>query len=31
MDRPVNVNLHESLKDVEDRSCLVMDDDGPFV
>ncbi len=31
MDRPINVNLHESLKDVEDRSCLVMDDDGPFV
>ena len=31
MDRPVTVNVHESLKDVEDRSCLVMDDDGPFV
>ena len=31
MDRPVTVNVHESLKGVEDRSCLVMDDDGPFV
>ena len=31
MERPINVNLHESLKNVEDRSCLVMDDDGPFV
>ena len=31
MERPINVNLHDSLKDVEDRSCLVMDDDGPFV
>ncbi len=31
MDRPVNVNLHDSLKGIEDRSCLVMDDDGPFV
>ena len=31
MDRPVTVNVHDSLKDVEDRSCLVMDDDGPFV
>ena len=31
MDRPVNVQLHESLQGVEDRSCLVMDDDGPFV
>ncbi|HAO36488.1 MAG TPA: two-component system response regulator, partial [Hyphomonas sp.] len=31
MERPITVNLHESLKDVEDRSCLVMDDDGPFV
>ena len=30
MDRPVTVNVHESLKGVEDRSCLVMDDDGPF-
>lgn len=30
MDRPLTVNLHESLKGVEDRSCLVMDDDGPF-
>ena len=31
MERPVNINLHESLEGVEDRSCLVMDDDGPFV
>lgn len=31
MERPVNVNIHDSLKGVEDRSCLVMDDDGPFV
>ena len=31
MERPITVNLHESLKNVEDRSCLVMDDDGPFV
>lgn len=31
MDRPININLHDSLKGVEDRSCMVMDDDGPFV
>ncbi|MEL6569938.1 MAG: two-component system response regulator, partial [Pseudomonadota bacterium] len=30
-DRPVTVTLHESLKDVEDRTCLVLDDDGPFL
>lgn len=28
MDRPVEV--HEGLKDVEDKTCLVLDDDGPF-
>ncbi|MEL6780741.1 MAG: ActR/PrrA/RegA family redox response regulator transcription factor [Pseudomonadota bacterium] len=28
MDRPVEI--HEALKDVEDRTCLVLDDDGPF-
>ena len=31
MERPVTVNIHESLEGLEDRSCLVMDDDGPFV
>jgi two-component system response regulator RegA len=31
MERPVNINLHESLEGIDDRSCLVMDDDGPFV
>ncbi len=31
MDRPVTVTVHESLKTVEDRTCLVMDDDGPFL
>ncbi|MEM9739185.1 MAG: ActR/PrrA/RegA family redox response regulator transcription factor [Pseudomonadota bacterium] len=30
-DRPVTVTLHETLKDVEDRTCLVLDDDGPFL
>ncbi|MEL6664139.1 MAG: ActR/PrrA/RegA family redox response regulator transcription factor [Pseudomonadota bacterium] len=30
-DRPVTVTLHDSLKDVEDRTCLVLDDDGPFL
>ena len=28
MDRPVK--LHEALEGVEDRTCLVLDDDGPF-
>ena len=28
MDRPVK--LHELLEGVEDRTCLVLDDDGPF-
>lgn len=31
MDRPVTVTVHESLKGVEDRTCLVLDDDGPFL
>jgi two-component system response regulator RegA len=31
MDRPITVKLHESLEGVEDRTCLVLDDDGPFV
>ncbi len=31
MDRPVTVTVHEALKDVEDRTCLVLDDDGPFL
>ena len=31
MESPVTVKLHESLKDVEDRTCLVLDDDGPFL
>jgi two-component system response regulator RegA len=31
MDYNVTVKLHESLKDVEDRTCLVLDDDGPFL
>lgn len=31
MDRPITVKLHDSLKGVEDRTCLVLDDDGPFV
>ncbi|MEL6387381.1 MAG: ActR/PrrA/RegA family redox response regulator transcription factor [Pseudomonadota bacterium] len=31
MDRPVTVTMHESLKGVEDRTCLVLDDDGPFL
>ena len=30
-DRPVTVTLHVSLKDVEYRTCLVLDDDGPFL
>ena len=30
MDRPVTVKLHEKLEGVEDRTCLVLDDDGPF-
>ena len=29
MESPVTVKLHESLKNVEDRTCLVLDDDGP--
>ncbi len=28
MDRPVQ--LDERLKDIDDRTCLVLDDDGPF-
>ncbi|MEO0882034.1 MAG: ActR/PrrA/RegA family redox response regulator transcription factor [Pseudomonadota bacterium] len=28
MDRPVKI--HEKLEGVEDRTCLVLDDDGPF-
>ena len=31
MDHQVTVKLHESLKGVEDRTCLVLDDDGPFL
>ncbi len=31
MDRPLAITLHESLESVTDRSCLVMDDDGPFL
>ena len=31
MDRPAPVNVHPSLEALEDKSCLVMDDDGPFV
>ena len=31
MDYNVTVKLHEALKDVEDRTCLVLDDDGPFL
>ena len=31
MESPVTVKLHESLKDIEDRTCLVLDDDGPFL
>ena len=30
MDRPVTVKLHEKLQGVEDRTCLVLDDDAPF-
>ena len=30
-DRPVTVTLHEALKNIEDRTCLVLDDDGPFL
>lgn len=30
-DRPVTVTLHDSLRDVQDRTCLVLDDDGPFL
>lgn len=30
-DRPVTVTLHETLEGVEDRTCLVLDDDGPFL
>ena len=30
-ERPVTVTVHEALTDVEDRTCLVMDDDGPFL
>jgi two-component system response regulator RegA len=31
MDRPAPVNVHPSLEGLEDKTCLVMDDDGPFV
>ncbi|MEP1144311.1 MAG: ActR/PrrA/RegA family redox response regulator transcription factor [Henriciella sp.] len=31
MESPVTVKLHDSLKNVEDRTCLVLDDDGPFL
>lgn len=31
MDRPVTVKLDDRLKDIEDRTCLVLDDDGPFL
>jgi hypothetical protein len=31
MDRPAPVNVHPSLEALEDKTCLVMDDDGPFV
>jgi two-component system response regulator RegA len=31
MERPSPVNLHPSLEGVTDKTCLVMDDDGPFV
>ena len=30
-DRPVTVTLHPALEGVEDRTCLVLDDDGPFL
>ncbi|MEO0465568.1 MAG: ActR/PrrA/RegA family redox response regulator transcription factor [Pseudomonadota bacterium] len=30
-DRPVTVTLHPTLEGVEDRTCLVLDDDGPFL
>ncbi len=30
-ERPVTVNVHPALVDIEDRTCLVMDDDGPFL
>ena len=29
--RPINVTVHETLKTIEDRTCLVLDDDGPFL
>ena len=29
--RPVTVTLHPTLEGVEDRTCLVLDDDGPFL
>ncbi|MGC6500186.1 MAG: ActR/PrrA/RegA family redox response regulator transcription factor [Henriciella sp.] len=31
MEPPVTVKLHPCLQDVEDRTCLVLDDDGPFL
>ena len=31
MESSVTVKVHESLKDVEDRTCLLLDDDGPFL
>ena len=31
MEPTVTVNLHQNLKDVEDRTCMVLDDDGPFL
>ena len=30
MDRSAHINTHQSLEGLEDRSCLIMDDDGPF-
>ncbi len=31
MDRPAQIIAHPSLENVADKTCLVMDDDGPFV
>ena len=31
MDRPVTVKIDPALEGAEDRTCLVMDDDGPFL
>ena len=30
MDRPVTVKIHEKLQNVDDRTCMVLDDDVPF-